>query len=415
MNRVLAWIAASFCFLSGVATIAFQVSVGEPPDWGITAWILTAPVLGLLLVRRSEATAMGWLLLFIGLAGAFAAIGAAFPSTPENVGWIWVIPVGTVGWFSWLALNLVGLPLLFPTGKPPGRRWRPLLWVLIATIAVSAFLALFTPELSAYCAEGSPVAADCATWEASGEALAVTACDEEEGFLECEVLLQNPIGIEWVPDPESSLLGTLTYVSILLLAVLAFVSMAIRFRSAPSAERQQIKFLFVALGFFISWTVVEAILWDGFGIAVPLPIENVMEFLSWTSIPVAIYLAITRYRLYEIDRLISRTVTYAVVVGLLTGAVALIATVVSTRFDDPLVVAATTLGVAAVFNPLRRRVQRVVDRRFNRSRYDAERVMDDFATTLRDEVDESAVVDGWRGVVTETMHPSSVGVWVRNP
>ena len=136
--------------------------------------------------------------------------------------------------------------------------------------------------------------------------------------------------------------------------------------------------------------------------------------MSWTAIPVSIYLAITRYRLYEVDRLISRTLTYALVVGLLAGVVALAAALVGTRFDSPLVVAATTLGVAALFNPLRRRVQRVVDRRFNRSRYDAERVMDEFAHSLRDEVEEEAVVEGWQGVVKETMHPSSVGVWVKH-
>lgn len=414
MNRALAWIVATFCFVTGVGTIAFQLLIGVLPDWWIMAWVLAAPVLGLLLIRRSDAKAMGWLLLTIGLAGTLAAVAAALPSTPENVGWIWIIPVGTVGWFSWLAINLVGLPLLFPTGRPPSRRWRPVLWALIATIAVSGFLALFTPELSAYCADADPMAADCATWEASGEALAVTQCEEEEGIVECDVLLSNPIGIAGVPDPEVSVLGTMAYISLLVLAVLALISMGFRFRSAGSQERQQIKYLFMALGLFVLWTLVEAIIMEGLGVTIPLPVANFMEFLTWTSIPVAIYLAITRYRLYEIDRLISRTVTYTAVVGLLAGAVALVATLIGTLSEDPLVVAATTLGVAALFNPLRRRVQKAVDRRFNRSRYDAERVMDEFATSLRDEVDEEAVVDGWRGVVVETMHPSSVGVWVRH-
>jgi hypothetical protein len=123
--------------------------------------------------------------------------------------------------------------------------------------------------------------------------------------------------------------------------------------------------------------------------------------------------AILRYRLYEIDRIISRTVTYALVVGLLVLAVAGVATLVGSRFDDPIVVAATTLAVAAVFNPLRKRVQGLVDRRFNRSLFDSGRVMDDFAASLRERVDQIEVIDGWTGVVSQTMQPSTLGVWIR--
>lgn len=118
-------------------------------------------------------------------------------------------------------------------------------------------------------------------------------------------------------------------------------------------------------------------------------------------------------RLYDLDRVVSRTVTYTSVIGLLALVVALVATVTATQFEDPLVVAATTLTVAALFNPLRKRIQRLVDRRFNRSRYDIQRVMDRFAGSLRDQVDADGVVDGWMGVVSETMQPEAVGVWVR--
>lgn len=129
--------------------------------------------------------------------------------------------------------------------------------------------------------------------------------------------------------------------------------------------------------------------------------------------PIGIGVAVTRYRLYEIDRIISRTVSYAIVVGLLGAVVALVATAVSTRFDSPLMVAATTLGIAAAFNPLRHCVQRIVDRRFNRSKYEAERVMTQSAETLRGHLDSDGLVDGWVGVVSETMQPSGMGVWVR--
>jgi hypothetical protein len=141
---------------------------------------------------------------------------------------------------------------------------------------------------------------------------------------------------------------------------------------------------------------------------------GIAAVLSLTvGIPTAIAISVTRYRLYDFDRFLSRTVTYAIVVALLTGAVALLAAVVGTLFESPLVVATTTLGVAAAFNPLRRRIQRVVDHRFNRSKYDAERVMDRFGGSLRDETDADVVMEGWMGVVSETMRPSSIGIWLR--
>ena len=130
---------------------------------------------------------------------------------------------------------------------------------------------------------------------------------------------------------------------------------------------------------------------------------------------VAAALAILRYRLYEIDRIISRTVSYALVVGILGAAYLGALTWLSSLLPDrsQLVVAGATLGVAFLFNPVRTRIQAWVDRRFNRSRYDAQKVMDRFAGSLRDQVDSDQVMDGWVGVVTETMQPASVGVWLR--
>jgi hypothetical protein len=134
------------------------------------------------------------------------------------------------------------------------------------------------------------------------------------------------------------------------------------------------------------------------------------------GVPVTIGIAITRYRLYEIDRIISRTVAYVIVIALL-GAVYLAGLAALTAIlpsDSPLAVAASTLAAAALFNPLRKRVQTWVDRRFNRSRYDTEQVMKQFTGTLRDEVDQDRIVDGWVGIVTRTMAPTQVGLWVRS-
>lgn len=155
-------------------------------------------------------------------------------------------------------------------------------------------------------------------------------------------------------------------------------------------------------------------------------IPEVLNLGSWSGVaawvvitvgvPISIALAITRYRLYEIDRIVSRTVSYALVVGVLAlvfaSGVVWIPSVLGLD-DTPLAVAGSTLVVAGLFNPLRRRVQHGVDRRFNRSRYHAEQVISEFGAALRDRVDPDGVVDGWVEVVAETMEPSSVAVWVR--
>lgn len=141
--------------------------------------------------------------------------------------------------------------------------------------------------------------------------------------------------------------------------------------------------------------------------------------LGGVTLPIAIVLAISRYRLYEIDRIVSRTLAYLLVVAVLVilfalGVVAIPNLVIGTGSAPPLVVAASTLAVAALFNPIRRRALRWVDRRFNRSRYDAARVMSAFGETLRHQVDSNGLVEGWVSVVSDTMQPSSVGVWVRD-
>jgi hypothetical protein len=144
-------------------------------------------------------------------------------------------------------------------------------------------------------------------------------------------------------------------------------------------------------------------------------LADLMFGLATAGLPVAVAIAVLRYRLYEIDRIISRTVSYAVVVAFLAllffGVVTVLSSLLAAESD--LAIAGSTLAVAALFNPVRRRVQVWVDRRFNRSRYDTQRVMDRFAGSLQDRVDSQEVVDGWVGVVSETMQPASVAVWVR--
>ncbi len=187
----------------------------------------------------------------------------------------------------------------------------------------------------------------------------------------------------------------------------AVFSMVSRYRRGGLDERQQIKWLLTATGLFALVYLIAATLDDSNG--------TFWWLLSaaLAAIPLAIIFAVLRYRLYDIDRIISRTVTYAMVVGLIGLGVAAVATMAGSRFETPWVVATTTLAVAAVFNPLRRRVQNWVDRRFNRSRYDAERVMDELGDSLRSRVETSEVIEGWVDVVATTLQPGSVGVWIK--
>jgi hypothetical protein len=192
-------------------------------------------------------------------------------------------------------------------------------------------------------------------------------------------------------------------------AVPAAFSMVVRYQRAGLIERQQIKWLLAATSLF---AVVYVI-------AVATDDSNETAWLvlsaALAAIPLAIILAVLRYRLYDIDRILSRTISYAIVLGVLGGVSLLGLTALTSLFpaESPLAVAASTLAAAALFNPVRTRVQTAVEKRFNRSRYDAQRVMETFSGSLREDLDPDAVVGGWVEVVAETMQPSSVGVWVR--
>lgn len=201
----------------------------------------------------------------------------------------------------------------------------------------------------------------------------------------------------------------LAYPAALLLSVLAGVSLLLRFRSCGPEQRQQIKWLAAAV------VLAPAL---GVPLARVLPeLADLVLVVAVSAFPLSVGVAVLRYRLYDLERFVSRTVAYTLVVALLGAVFALALVVVPSRLSGseapPMLVAAATLAAAAVFNPLRKWTLRWVGRYFNRSRYDAEVVMDDFAASLRDRVDDEGVVQGWVGVVTETMQPVSLGVWVR--
>ena len=268
-----------------------------------------------------------------------------------------------------LPASLAALMLVFPDGRPP-RRWR---W-----LAVGLALVVASALIGAAMLWGLP----------------------PEALTDFDVLDREPQYL-WVD---------LAFVAGFAAVLPVTASLISRFRRGDRTQRQQIKWLLAA-------AVLFAVVFVG-GNVLPENSEVIWEWLLSAAIaliPIAVAFAVARYRLYDIDRIISRTVSYALVVGVLgllvLGLITLLALFLPS--DDPLVVAVATLVVFALFNPLRLRVQRVVDRRFNRTRYDAERVMEGFADSLRERVDPERVVDGWISTVTRTMQPSEIAVWIR--
>lgn len=335
--------------------------------------------LGALILGKADSHPVGWLFALVGLSILLSGVSGELADRGLAV-------FGALGgalWFTWF--GAVGLLVLwYPTGKVPGSRW---IWAQrlgLVLIALTFSLNLFAEEL----------------------------CVETSGSQDCAVFVANPIGIPGVPNPEFSwILGPFTG-SLLAFLLASLTSLVVRLRRARAVERLQLKWFLLACSLF-AVSLVGSIVYESWS-AMPSPFWlSILVSLSILFMPVSATVAILRYRLFEIDRIISRTVSYGLVVGVLAAAVAGVAALAGSQFQQPWVVAATTLGVAALFNPLRKRVQGVVDRRFNRSRYDAQRVMDDFAGSLRDRVDADEVVEGWLGVVDSTMQPTAVGVWVR--
>ena len=283
--------------------------------------------------------------------------------------WVWIPMLAAMASFTFL---------LFPTGRLPSPRWRTAGWTAAIGTAVAA------------------------------TAMALGPITRTPGVLH-PLLLDGP-----PPFVDPFLLGGLALFAASL--GVGVLSLGVRFRSSTGAERQQLKWLaFAAL-------VVGAAVAVYLGAMVVTGDQDnpTSPFLALSvlAIPVAIGFAIQRYGLYEIDRLINRTVVYglvSVVLVVLYAASVLVLQAALTWLTngETFAVAASTLFVAAIFQPVRRRLQRAVDRRFNRARYDARRTVEEFGTRLRDEVDLSELRAELGAVVAETIQPTSVGIWLR--
>ena len=354
----------------------------ESAIWGVSLSMFV--ISGAIIVSRQPRNVIGWLLMIPGLSVPlsdlpFRALVEMDP-VPVDAGPLLWLAVWFTGW-SWILLifPLFHLLLTFPSGRLLSRRWRWAVWLELAMVAIMVGSIAFSREL-------------------------VVMLDETVVWS-----VPNPIGFvgEGFFDGPFEPIWT---AGLLLLTIVSVSAFVIRFRRASPVERRQFKTLLLAVALF-------GLVYAGLAMT-QNPAGSFLDMLfafSVGAIPVAVAIGVLRYRLYEIDRIISRTVGYLLVVALLGAVFFAVVTTLSSVLptESPLAVAASTLAVAALFNPLRRRVQERVDRRFNRARYDAQRVMERFAGSLQGRLDHDGVVDGWVGVVAETMQPASVSVWVR--
>ena len=352
-------------------------------------------------------------LIFGSIVGSFGAVGAILllrlPGNP--IGWIYWLSATAIAWslaaVTWVQLDVAGhpgtvsavdlglaviasvdlvpvigvigvfVPLLFPTGRLPDRRWRGVAWFSAFAVAVASVYAALVPGPMSGGAE-----------------------------------LDNPIGVEALA-PYSDVLGAVAIGSLLVAFVLAAASVVWRYRRAPTVERQQLRWFAVSV-----LVMVVAVTLGLSSIGPFAEIGWIVMFVGLGLVPVATGVAILRYRLYELDRLVSRTLAY----GLLTGVLVAVYGALTLVLSGPLgavtgggnvSVAISTLIVAALFQPIRGRIQRIVDRRFDRARYDAERTSAAFSERLRDEVDMPTLITELDATVRRSISPSFVGIWMR--
>jgi hypothetical protein len=380
---------ANFVLL-GLA-VAFAAMNGRPFVLGDALFLLMTAlavagisVVGSLIVRREPRNLVGWVLLgsSLGLAGQSAAFDYISLSRDRfDLGLPATIPVAWVD--NWLMIpSLIGLvilvPLLFPTGKLPSPRWRP--------VGVFAGIGITMVTIGSAVAPGP--------MQAGG--------------------IDNPLAVR-LPHPLLDIVSAIDGVSGIALFLFAAVAVIVRYRRGSPLERLQLRwFAYPAtlgiVGIGLSNIVTAGVLGDALWIG---------GLLCIAAIPFAIGIAILRHGLFDIDLVIKRTIGYGVLTVLLgsvevAGVLLLQELLASVTSDQTFAVAATTLGVAALFSPARRRIQAWVDRRFDRSRYDAARIVDGFGARLRGRVDLDDVRLELAAVAQVALRPTSVSIWMRS-
>jgi hypothetical protein len=343
---------------------------------------------GAVILARQPHNRIGWLCCAVGLlvgptflAQAYALYALVYRpgSPPMGLAMAWL---GEWPWYPALGLVLTFLLLLFPTGHLASRRWRVVAWAAAVNLALGSIWAMVRPTLE---------------------------------WIEPQIVA-NPLGVQQATGAYE-LLGSVLLVGLGLLTILSAASMVVRFRRARGVERQQLKWFTYA-------TVVSVLVWVAFALTgiqhrLPTILIYAVGAIFLGAVPVAIGIALLRYRLYDIDRLINRTLVYGLLTVVLgcgyAGVVLVLGELFGGMTRDPpsWVVAGATLAAAALFRPARRRIQQAVDRRFNRRRHDAARTMEAFSLRLRDHIDLDTLSSELLAVVDQTMEPTTASLWLR--
>jgi hypothetical protein len=396
MSRAAAWLAWSLWTLSlaltALSLLLLALSFSHPNThifdwWYNNALIVVDVTVGAIVASRRPENPVGWLLCLSGVAVSTSHFSSQYAiyallAQPDS------LPAGeAMAWIaSWMLPIIIGLQvfylLLFPTGRLPGKRWRWLAWLTVVFALVGVILSAFSSD--AYLGSLGPI--------------------------------RNPLAIAGFTNFYKVVLYTapLLYVGVAL-------SVFMRLRRATGEERQQIKWFAYAAALFAIGTILNITIlaidtprWFEWGVLATFAVAG-------TAIPISIGIAILRYRLYDIDLLINRTLVYGALTALLAavyfGGVAttqaIFRALTGQEQQPQLAVVLSTLVIAALFNPLRRRIQSFIDRRFYRSKYDAAKTLEAFSAKLRDETDLDALNAELVGVVRETMQPAHVSLWLR--
>jgi hypothetical protein len=399
--RLAAWLAWPLCLMS-VALAATSLILallnghtlddiflarGGPPIALLAIIAVSFSVVGALIASHRPENPIGWIFLADGFIYGLlsAADEYAVYALLTNPGALpWGAEASWLGQWIWapgLGLILVFLPLLFPDGHPPSHRWRPVAW--LGGLSIGLTVVLYT----------------IVYWPERGPAL-VTG---DEMPSHASHVLQ--VLVDFIGFP------------MMLVGLGAVISLLVRFRRARGDERQQIKWFAAAAALSLVWIIVFGQVTRG----LPEAIVALSSLLVIPSVPIATGIAILRYRLYDIDRIINRTLVYGsltVMLALLyfggVAATQAIYRALTGQEQQPqLAVVVSTLAIAALFSPLRRRIQSFIDRRFYRRKYDAAKTLEAFSAKLRDETDLERLGDELMGVVQETIEPTHVSLWLR--
>ncbi len=383
MNRskAVAWVLASVALVAMIVADVLGDPTGEPALGTVDSYLLLAtfaafPVIGALTVTRYSGNALGWVFIGTGLIVGLGVLGtsvayAAYVEGRDIAFAVWGAWTADWYWYPGFGMTTAYLLLLFPDGKPVNPRWRKVSWLVALDLGALTFTSMLADRLR----------------------VGARFVRNPIGLLELSTVdaIRGPLFIGW---------------GILLL--LAVASLVIRFRRSRGEQRLQLKWLTFAATLFAVYAVA--------GILFDLPLT--MFSALFLTLPVTVGIAILKYRLYDIDVVINRTLVYGLLTGILaltylTIVVSLQAVFADVTEESDLAVAASTLAVAALFRPLRSRVQTFIDHRFYRRKYDATAMLGQFSSHLRDQVDLESLTRALVGVVGETMQPAHVSVWIR--